>query len=101
VATHGAALAMLVVGRFPRRDGSLPVWRSVESGRYRARYDRAEKAVPRGLPPDSPLRELVEAGRRSSEPSVARLRWTRGRHVRAHAHYNRHAFLVLLEPSGA
>jgi IrrE N-terminal-like domain len=103
VLTHAAALAMLVVGRFPRRDGSLPVWRSVESRRYRQRFDRAAAAMPDGLLPGSPLRELVEAARRASEPPVARLPWAdpRGgvRRVRAHAHYNRHAFLVLLEPA--
>jgi hypothetical protein len=105
VITHAAPLAMLVVGRFPRRDGSLPVWRSVESRRYRRRFDRAAAAIPRGLLPGSPLRELVEAARCADEPAVARLPWTdvRGgpRRVRAHAHYNRHAFLVLLEPAGA
>lgn len=105
VLTHAAALAMLVVGRFPRRDGSLPVWRSVESRRYRQRFDRAAAAMPAGLLPGSPLRELVEAARCASEPAIARLPWTdphgRVRRVRAHAHYNRHAFLVLLEPAGA
>ena len=103
VLTHAEALAMLVVGRFPRRDGSLPVWRSVESRRYRRRFDRAAAAMPGGLLPGSPLRELVEAARRASEPPVARLPWTdaRGavRRIRAHAHYNRHSFLVLLEPA--
>jgi hypothetical protein len=105
VLTHAAALAMLVVGRFPRRDGSLPIWRSVESRRYRRRFERAAAAMPRGLLPGSPLRELVEAARRADEPAVARLPWEDGRggprRVRAHAHYNRHAFLVLLEPAGS
>jgi hypothetical protein len=105
VVTHAAAVALLVVGRFPRRDGSLPVWRSVESRRYRRRFDRAAAAMPRGLLPGSPLRELVEAARRADEPAVARLPWpdprARQRRVRAHAHYNRHAFLVLLEPAGS
>jgi hypothetical protein len=102
VLTHGAALAMLVVGRFPRRDGSLPVWRSVESRRYRRRFDRAAAAIPGGLLPGSPLRELVEAARCADEPAVARLPWGGGpSRVRAHAHYNRHAFLVLLEPAPA
>lgn len=104
VVTHAAALALLVVGRFPRRDGSLPVWRSVESRRYRLRFDRAADAIPLGLLPGSPLRELVEAARRAREPTVAKLSWTdrRGgvRSVHTHAHYNRHAFLVLLEPAG-
>ena len=105
VSTHASALAMLVVGRFARRDGSLPVWRSVESARFRRRYERAAAATPGGVLPGSPLRELVEASRRSSEPAVTRLPWSdasgRMRRVRAHAHYNRHAFLVLLEPPGA
>ena len=105
VLTHAAALALLVVGRFPRRDGSLPVWRSVESLRYRKRYAPATAAIPGGLLQDSPLRELVEAARRSSEPAVAGLPWPDAggglRRVRAEAHYNRHAFLVLLEaPDG-
>jgi IrrE N-terminal-like domain len=100
VVTHAAALAMLLVGRFPRRDGSLPVWRSVESRRYRRRFDRAAAAFPGGLLPGSPLRELVEAARCADEPAVARLPWGAGAgRVRAHAHYNRHTFLVLLEPA--
>jgi hypothetical protein len=105
VLMHAAALAMLVVGRFPRRDGSLPVWRSVESPCYRKRFDRAAHAIPGGVSQRGPLRELVEAARRSSEPAVATMPWSapRGdpRRVRAQAHYNRHTFLVLLEAGGA
>ena len=104
VRMHARSLALLVVGRFPRRDGSLPVWRSVESRRYLRRFDRAAAATPQGLLPGSPLRELVEAARHSSEPPAARLPWTdpRGgvRRVLAHAHDNRHAFLVLVHPAG-
>jgi hypothetical protein len=104
VLNHAAALALLVVGRFPRRDGSLPVWGSVESRRYLQRFDRAAAATPRGLLPGSPLRDLFEAARRSSEPPAARLPWTdprgRVRRVLAHAHDNRHAFLVLVHPAG-
>lgn len=100
VLTHAEALAMLVVGRFPRRDGSLPVWRSVESRRYRRRFDRAAAAVPGGLVPGSPLRELVEAARRFAAPATARLRLPDAsgalRHWTAEAHYNRRTFLVLV-----
>jgi hypothetical protein len=103
VLTHAAPLALLIVGRFPRRDGSLPVWGSVESRRYLRRFDRAASAIPAGLLPRSPLRELVEAARCTSEPVVARLPWAdpsgRVRRVVAHVHYNRHAFLVLLQPA--
>jgi hypothetical protein len=103
VLTHAAALALLVVGRFPRRDGSLPVWRSIESRRYLQRFDRAADATPGGIAAGSPLRELIEAARRSSEPPQARLPWRdlrgRTRRVLAHAHDNRHAFLVLVQPA--
>jgi len=103
VLTHAAALALLVVGRFPRRDGSLPVWGSVESRRYLRRFDRAAAATPDGLLPGSPLRELVEAARRSSAPATSRLPWPdprSARRVLAHAHDNRHAFLVMVHPAG-
>ena len=103
VLTHAAALALLVVGRFPRRDGSLPVWRSVESQRYLRRFQRAAAATPDGVAPGSALRGLVETARRASEPAVAPVPWRdprgRVRRVLAHAHYNRHAFLVLLQPA--
>lgn len=101
VVSHAAALALLVVGRFPARDGSLPVWRSVESRRWRERFDSAAAMLQPGLPPGSPMRELVEAARRARDPAVASLPWAhpRGgiRRIVAHAHYNRHAFLVLLQ----
>jgi hypothetical protein len=104
VLTHAKALALLIVGRFPRRDGSLPVWQSIESRRYRARFDRAASAMPRGVMDGTPLRDLVEQARRSSAPPAARLPWEdphgRVRRVLAHAHDNRHAFLVLVHPAG-
>jgi hypothetical protein len=98
VVSHSAALAMLVAGRFPQRDGSLPVWRSVESRRWRERFDSAAATLQRGLQLGSPLRELAEASRRARDPVVGRLPWADPRgEVVAHAHYNRHAFLVLLQ----
>jgi hypothetical protein len=99
VLTHAAPLALLVVGRFPRRDGSLPVWRSIESRGYRRRFPRAADATPDGVTEGSPLRELIEAARRSSEPPAARLPWRDPSRVDAHAHDNRHAFLVLVQPA--
>jgi len=102
VVSHAAALAMVVVGRFPQRDGSLPVWRSVESRRWRRRFAPAAAMLRHGLPQGSPLRDLVEAARHASDPAIARLPWASDgagvRRVIAHAHYNRHAFLVLLAP---
>lgn len=88
------AVAMLTVGRFPCRDGSLPVWRCVESGAFRERLGPAAALAGDGLAPGSPLRELAEAARVTSEAPATFL--GRGpRRLRVEARYNRHAFLML------
>jgi hypothetical protein len=93
---HPAAVALLAIGRFPQRDGRLPLWRTVASPAFRRRFGR----LGADLAPGRPLRELVEAARRFAAPAAARLRlpdasgtyrqWT------AEAHYNRRTFLVLV-----
>jgi len=93
---HPAPVALLSIGRFPQRDGSLPIWRTVASPAFRRRFGR----LGADLAPGRPLRELVEAARRFAAPAAARLpladgsgrvrRWT------AEAHYNRRTFLVLV-----
>jgi hypothetical protein len=93
---HPAPVALLAIGRFPQRDGCLPVWRTVASPAFRRRFG----CVAADLAPGRPLRELVEAARRFAAPAAARLRlpdasgtvrqWT------AEAHYNRRTFLVLV-----
>ena len=97
VQRHAGALAMLIVGRFPRRDGSLPVWRSVESPAFRRRHGPASAHYPHGLLTGTGLHSLVEASRTTGGCPRDRVRLgERGRPVTAEAHYNRHAFLVLL-----
>jgi hypothetical protein len=86
VHAHPGPLAMLTVGRFPRKDGSLPVWH---------RHGRLALDVGPGLAPGSALHALVESARRSSSPPSASI-VCGGQQVLAEAHYNRHAFLVLL-----
>ena len=98
--THPAAVAMLTVGRFPRRDGSLPVWRSVESPAFRRRHGRAADHYPDGLRPGTALHALVEAARTSSGCPADAVRLSDGRLVAAQAHYNRHAFLLMLVDKG-
>ena len=95
VQSHPAPVAMLTTGRFPRKDGSLPVWQQLGSPGARAAGLLAGALGCQGLATGSELRELVEAARRSSEPPVGSIVW-QGRRLRAEAHYNRHAFLVLL-----
>ena len=97
VQTHPGRAAMLTVGRFPRRDGSLPVWRSVESPAFRRLHGRAAAHYPAGLRPGSALHGLAEASRTTGTGPRATVRLgERGRRFGAEAHYNRHAFLVLL-----
>jgi hypothetical protein len=93
---HPAPVALLSIGRFPRRDGRLPVWRAVASPSFRRRFGPPAA----DLAPGRPLRELVEAARRFAAPAAARLRLPDGsgtlRHWTAEAHYNRRTFLVLV-----
>jgi len=97
VQTHPRTAAMLTVGRFPRRDGSLPVWRSVESPAFRRRHGRASAHFPLGLLPGTALHALAETSRTTSTCPRESVRLARrGRRFVAEAHYNRHAFLVLL-----
>ena len=97
VQTHPGSAALLAVGRFPRRDGSLPVWSSVESPAFRRRHGRAAAHYPAGLLPGGTLHGLIEAARTSGTGPRDTIRLgERGRRLAAEAHYNRHAFLVLL-----
>jgi hypothetical protein len=67
---HPAPVALLSIGRFPQRDGSLPVWRTVASPAFRRRFGR----LGTDLAPGRPLRDLVEAARRFAAPAAARRR---------------------------
>lgn len=96
--THPAPVAMLLAGRFPLKGGGLPVWRGAESRAFAHRHGPATALAPAVLAPSSALHELLEAARRSSAPPVAIVALADGTRVRAEAHYNRHAFLVLLVP---
>jgi IrrE N-terminal-like domain len=93
---HPAPVALLSIGRFPQRDGCLPVWRTVASPAFRRRFGRLGADLALGRP----LRELVEAARRFAAPAAARLRMPDGsgtmRRWTAEAHYNRRSFLVLV-----
>jgi hypothetical protein len=95
VQSHPEPVAMLTVGRFPRSDGSLPVWHRLESPGCRARGDLPSGPGRAGLAVGSALRGLVETARRSNVPPVMSV-LTEGQRLRAEAHYNRHTFLVLL-----
>ena len=87
-------LAMLAIGRFPAKDGTLPVWRHVSSSEFRACTGRLRPFPASGVRPGTPLRELVERARTGDVEPVHIRRG--GSRIRMEAHYNRHSFLVLL-----
>ena len=92
VVNHLGPAALLVVGRFPRRDGSLPVWRTIRSPAFGAR-------LPSAIEPRSALREIVEATRRAGRAASSIVLSDRHGHrsrCTADGYYNRHTFLVLL-----
>jgi IrrE N-terminal-like domain len=77
-------VALAIAGRWPGRDGRLPVWRTVESPGFQRRFGRLE--VPR-------LDGAVEAARCASEPVTARA----GR-LHVEVFNNRHCHLILVRP---
>ena len=86
------AVALAIAGRWPGRDGRLPVWRTVESSAFLRRFGRLD--VP------AELTAAVEAARCSSEPVAARVqlhdRGGRPRRLRAEVFNNRHCHLILV-----
>jgi IrrE N-terminal-like domain len=92
VVNHPGPAALLVVGRFPCRDGSLPIWRTIRSPAFGARLPSVVEAR-------SALRELVEATRRAGRAAGSLVLADRhGRRSRctADGYYNRHTFPVLV-----
>jgi hypothetical protein len=73
VEEHPDAVALLVAGRYFNADGTLPVWRSVESPEFYRRFGRFSDRLPGGqlriAPSDKPpLGEIIEASRTALDP---------------------------------
>jgi hypothetical protein len=73
VEEHPLPVALLIAGRFPYADGSLPVWRSVESAMFRDRHGSLVSKLPGGRlmlgdGEDAPLAEIIERSRRQTDP---------------------------------
>jgi hypothetical protein len=96
---HPSPVAMVLAGRFPLKGGGLPVWRGAESPAFAQVHGPVERLIPAVLAPGTAMHELLEDARRTSTPPAAILALADGTRVRAEAHYNRHAFLVLLVPA--
>jgi len=89
---HPEPVALLVAGRWPQRDGTLPIWSSVESRSFLARHGRLTDHL-RTL--DGPLAEILDAARRTNDPPGTRVRLS-GAAFSAEAYYNRHCHFVLV-----
>jgi hypothetical protein len=111
---HPSAVALLVAGRYPRADGSLPVWRTVESQAFLRRFGRLHRhlrllGVSTADPAADPLGHLIAESRRASEPPALGValyepQTARRMRFRAEAFFNGRCHFVLLSeraPSGA
>lgn len=73
VEEHPDAVALLVAGRYPHCDGTLPIWRSVESPAFRKRHGRIKDRLPNrelSIRDDdrSPLGGIVRQSRTAIDP---------------------------------
>lgn len=73
VQEHPDAVALLIAGRYVDPDGTLPVWRSVESQEYLRKYGRFAEALPAGQlkavdGPGAPLAGILDACKLTIDP---------------------------------
>jgi hypothetical protein len=76
---HPSAIALAIFGRYPRADGRLSLWRSVESPRFRQRFGNFADLLPGGRPTvtmetATPIGELIQRSRVEATPPPAILR---------------------------
>jgi hypothetical protein len=107
VEEHPDALALLVAGRFPRWNGTLPIWRTVESAEFLRRFGELSNHLPgeglstleEGTSP-LPLADIVNASSHAIDPPTKELHLVdRGgspRRFVAEAFFNGRCYFVLL-----
>lgn len=68
---HPDAVALLVAGRYPHFDQTLPIWRSVESQPFRQRFGPLVRLLPGeqlSIAEDALLAEIITASRTALDP---------------------------------
>jgi hypothetical protein len=68
---HPDAVALLISGRFPHFDGSLPIWTSVESAAFRRRFGPVTRLLPEqklSIGEDALLGDILVASRMALDP---------------------------------
>jgi len=97
VELHDGPAALVVTGRYPQRDGSLPVWGSTQSASFHRRHGPVARHVGGRVGDGTPLRAVIEAARVGATSARAlRLGGAGAHRFDVEAFYNRHTFLVLL-----
>lgn len=74
-------MALLVAGRYRYADGTLPIWRSVESQEFLKRFGRLKDQLPGGVlsvveEGDAPLADIVNESRLALDPPSKEVRLT-------------------------
>jgi hypothetical protein len=105
VEEHPYPLALLVCGRYPYADGTLPIWNSIQSASFERRFGRLQDQLPGGRlslgeGEGAPLAEIVRASRLAlgAPSTVLKLADRRGRERKflAEAFFNTRCNFVLV-----
>jgi hypothetical protein len=70
---HPYAVALLIAGRYPYADGSIPVWNSIESPEFERRFGHLQDRLPEGKlriaeGDNAPLADILLASHSSIDP---------------------------------
>lgn len=105
VEEHPYAVGLLVAGIYPYADSTIPIWKSVESESFVARYGRLSSLLPGGAlslgeGEKAPLAEIIRASRLSVDPpskivTIPDKGGTKSDFV-AEAFFNQHCHFVLV-----
>ena len=73
VEAHPDAVGLLIAGRYPYADGSVPIWTSVESAQFFRRFGRLRDRIPDGKlsmieGEGAPLADILCASHTSLDP---------------------------------
>jgi hypothetical protein len=105
VEQHVEPLAVVIAGRYPRHDGTVPIFQALESSAFRERFGPVAARFPSlSLPIDEtrPLGPLLNAARRSIEPSECPVSFKDARGARqrfvAEAFFNQYCFFLTFAP---
>jgi hypothetical protein len=100
---HPDAVALLVSGRYPYCDHTLPIWRSVESQSFRQRFGSVEQLLPGkrlSIAEDALLADILTESRIALDPPSKLVGVPDGDGTKvpfvAEAFFNQHCYFVML-----